>query len=96
MELFKSIVLSALLAGIVAGAALTGLQSLKVYPLIFAAEVFEDAGEAQNHQAGSSAAKEHGDDDAVWAPADGGERLLFSLLANVLTETANKIRYELI
>ena len=42
MEFLKTILLSALLAGIVAGAALTGLQALKVYPLIFAAEVFED------------------------------------------------------
>ncbi len=89
MEFFKSILLSALLAGIVAGAALTGLQALKVYPLIFAAEVFEDAGPAQSEQsqsaqAHSAQAHDHGEEAEPWGPADGGERLLFSLLANVL------------
>lgn len=83
VEFLKSILLSALLAGIVAGAALTGLQALKVYPLIFAAEVFENA-----DQGNSAQAEARGAEAAPWAPADGGERLLFSLLANILTGVA--------
>ncbi len=93
MDLFRSILLSALLAGIVAGLALTGLQTLKVYPLIFAAEVFENGGQtAAEHshaQAGKEAAANHHADEAEpWAPADGAERLLYSLLANVLLGVA--------
>ncbi|MBT7755905.1 MAG: cobalt transporter, partial [Rhodospirillaceae bacterium] len=82
----------------IAGTALTGLQALKVYPLIFAAEVFEDAGQAESNPVASSHSHEqgnqlasghkHGDEGEEWAPADGGERLLFSLLANVLIGVA--------
>ncbi|MBT4890594.1 MAG: CbtA family protein [Rhodospirillales bacterium] len=43
MHFFKSILICALLAGVSAGIVLTGLQTLKVYPLIFAAEVYEPA-----------------------------------------------------
>ncbi|MDE0727370.1 MAG: CbtA family protein [Alphaproteobacteria bacterium] len=85
MEFFKSILLSALLSGIVAGFALTGLQTLKVYPLIFAAEVFENAGQSEAGHAHDQVDK---DADDEWAPADGAERLLYSLLANVLLGVA--------
>ena len=92
MEFFKSILLSALLSGIVAGFALTGLQTLKVYPLIFAAEVFEDAGQTDTghaHDQGTKvAAGQHYDEAEDWSPTDGAERLLFSLLANVLLGVA--------
>ena len=95
MAFFKSILISALIAGIVAGAGLTGLQTLKVYPLIFAAEAFEDDGQPQaahaHHQEGStgnSAVSAHHHDEAAWMPADGAERLFFSLLSNVLMGVA--------
>ncbi len=91
MEFFKSILLSALLSGIVAGFALTGLQTLKVYPLIFAAEVFENAGQSESGHAHDQVDKETAADhyaDDEWAPADGAERLLYSLLANVLLGVA--------
>lgn len=91
MEFFKSILVSALVSGIVAGFALTGLQTLKVYPLIFAAEVFENAGQSEaghaHDQVDKEAAADHHADDE-WAPADGAERLLYSLLANVLLGVA--------
>ena len=103
MAFFKSILISALVAGIVAGVGLTGLQTLKVYPLIFAAEAFEDAGSApgaasasaHDHHAhegsqGVNGAKDagHHHDETAWMPADGAERLLFSLLSNVLMGVA--------
>ncbi len=91
MDFLKSIILSALLAGIVAGAALTGLQALKVYPLIFAAEVFEGAtppSSGHSHGEADKAAAAHHHDDEAWAPEDGAERLLFSLLSNVLIGVA--------
>ena len=104
MEFLKSIFLSALLAGVVAGAALTGLQTLKIYPLILAAEVFENAGAGQpdhaHHQVPGeqTATAQHHDKadepddpnevDVAWAPSDGAERLFFSFLANVLMGVA--------
>ncbi len=103
MAFFKSILISALVAGIVAGVGLTGLQTLKVYPLIFAAEAFEDAGSApgaasaaaHDHHAhegsqGANGAKDagHQHNETAWMPADGAERLLYSLLSNVLMGVA--------
>jgi cobalt transporter subunit CbtA len=95
MAFLKSILISALIAGFVAGAALTGLQTLKVYPLIFAAEEIENAGGATaahdhgdaKHHSGDATSDQgavHSHDDEAWMPADGAERLLYSLLSNVL------------
>ena len=90
MGFFKSILLCGLIAGVVAGFALTALQTVKVYPLIFAAEEFEDTA----HDHGSH---DHGDAKTTpnstskpateakpWMPADGIERLFYSLLSNIL------------
>ncbi len=106
MAFFKSILISALIAGFIAGAALTGLQTLKVYPLIFAAEEIENAaGATAAHDHGSAPVqgtdtKHHSDgetshqdtahshDDGAWMPADGAERLFYSLLSNVLLGVA--------
>ena len=99
MDFFKSILIAALFAGIAAGVALTAMQTLKVYPLIFAAEEFENSGPAKSaHDHDKAAAPttsatgsatpgaaehSHGGDDE-WMPAEGIERLFFSLLSNVL------------
>ena len=92
MGFFRSILLCGLIAGVVAGFALTALQSVKVYPLIFAAEEFEGGG----HDHGSH---DHGEVKATpetasksvtkpasepWMPAAGVERLFYSLLSNIL------------
>jgi cobalt transporter subunit CbtA len=95
VDFFKSILIAALFAGVAAGVALTAMQTLKVYPLIFAAEKYENsepAKAAHTHDkaatsttSGSPTQTEHshgGDDE--WMPADGLERLFFSLLSNVL------------
>ncbi|MBL6954674.1 MAG: CbtA family protein [Alphaproteobacteria bacterium] len=92
MAYFRAILVSALFAGVLAGAALTGLQTLKVYPLILAAEEFENKGHDHAVQApsspkpSSSPSSSSGQDmdTGTWMPADGGERLFYSLLSNVL------------
>ncbi|MBC8239938.1 MAG: CbtA family protein [Alphaproteobacteria bacterium] len=79
--------ISALFAGIVAGGTLTGLQTLKVYPLIFAAEEFENDSHEHALKAPSghhTAVGGHSEDAETWMPADGLERLFYSLLSNVL------------
>ena len=84
--MFRSILLSAFAAGIVAAIALTLLQTAKVFPLISAAEVFEEQGRAaapeQDKQAQDQGAE--GAEGEAWMPADGGERWLYSLAMNVL------------
>ncbi len=75
--MFRSIVFSALLAGLIAGLFLSGVQALKVTPLILEAETYEAAAE-------TAAAAPHEDDGEAWAPDDGLERVAYTVLANVL------------
>jgi len=68
--------LAGLLAGLVAGTFATALQSVRVAPLILAAEVYESAAPAPAH--------EHDAGAAAWEPAEGLERAGFTLLANIV------------
>lgn len=70
--MFRRILFTAVLGGLAAGILLTGIQAFKVLPLILEAEVFEVAA------AGDEAAE-------AWAPADGLERVSYTLLANTLS-----------
>lgn len=81
--MFRRIVLSALLAGLVAGLALTLLQRLQVLPLIVEAETYELAEPAGAPVHADGLSHEH--DARGWAPADGIERTAYTALANVLT-----------
>lgn len=82
---FRRLVLASLLVGLVSGLFLTLGQQWQVAPIIFAAEVFEVepavvVPEAQAHADGH----DHSHDAEAWAPADGAERLFYSVLSNVL------------
>jgi len=91
LKALKKIVFAAALAGSAAGLLLTGVQKIQVSPIILKAEVYEDAAAAQAVQADSPAAAaahhEHDEHDehehGGWQPANGGERTLFTALANV-------------
>lgn len=83
----------ALLAGIGAGVANWAVQTFGTTPLILDAEVYENAGAAaepaaaaemtvHTHEAGTA---EHEHDAGAWAPADGWERNLYTLGADVVT-----------
>ena len=85
MPLLRRLVFIAAATGLLVGLAMSLLQSLATVPLILVAESYEQAAPSLVHEHGSpSQAHEHASDDA-WAPADGGERLLFTVLANVVT-----------
>ena len=81
----------ALLAGIGAGVVGWGAHMAATTPLIQEAEVYENAAEAgapaadeataHTHEAGAA---EHEHDAEAWAPADGWERNLFTLGADVV------------
>lgn len=79
--MFRSLVMTALLAGAAAGLLLTAIQQWQVTPIILAAEKFETA--AADAAAHEHSAHSHKHDDATWSPANGAERMLYSLLANV-------------
>ncbi|HJT14777.1 MAG TPA: CbtA family protein [Dongiaceae bacterium] len=83
----------ALLAGISAGVVSWAVQMFGTTPLILEAEIFENAGSAgepeaaatataHTHEAGAAA---HEHDAEAWGPADGWERNLYTLGADVLT-----------
>ena len=78
MELLGRILLPAAIAGVIAGAFLTGLQYIEVIPLIYEAETFE-AGEAAGHSHTPGA-----DESEPWEPDDGLERAGVTLLANIV------------
>ena len=87
--MFRRIVFSAVLAGVVAGILLTGIQQLQVAPIIVEAETYEAAGsvgeaigsEGEIHAHG---AREHdGHEHDGWSPADGFERTFWTGVANV-------------
>ena len=81
MELLGRIVLPALIAGILAGLLLTGLQYIEVIPLIHEAESYEATGGGADHAHDAHA---HNHDGEPWAPDDGIERFAVTLLANVI------------
>ena len=88
MYSFRAIVFTSMLVGLIAGAAVSAVQFFGTASLILKAEVYEKAGEAappaHSHD-GNAAAHEHAHDEAAWEPADGLERNLFTVAANVLT-----------
>ncbi|CAA0099262.1 Uncharacterised protein [BD1-7 clade bacterium] len=87
--LFSRIVYASLLVGLLSALVLSAVQQWQVAPIIFAAEAYEGAEytptlaaeEADGHS------HEHGHHDhshgEEWAPADGAERLFYSLMSNL-------------
>lgn len=89
MSLFRQILFTAAVAGFIGGVLLTLLQnigSIGVMPLILEAETYENAGAAAPATSDAAAAdtheQEHGAD--AWAPEDGAERLIYTLMTNTL------------
>jgi len=92
VSLFRAILLSAMVVGFVAGAAITVVQFFTTVPLILSAEVYEHddtdaaakpAVAAHEHAAGEQAEHEHG--SAAWEPTEGLQRNSFTAAANILT-----------
>jgi cobalt transporter subunit CbtA len=93
--MFKNIVISAFGAALAAAVVVSTLQFFTTGPLIIHAEEFEGSGASDHH---GSATREHGDatdTDVVvnhvhegWAPADGLERGLYTVLANLVVAFA--------
>jgi len=84
---FRSIVFSAVLAGLIVGLFVTAAQWVGTVPLILRAEVYERQAElaAHIHPGMSTAAPAvHEHEVAAWEPADGFERTAYTALFNVV------------
>lgn len=92
MSLFRNIVFTAVVAGLLSGLLMTVMQSFSTVPLILQAETYENAGgEEAGHgeatpAAGTAipAAADPGHDEEAWAPANGFERFIYTAAADVL------------
>jgi cobalt transporter subunit CbtA len=79
--MLRRILLVAVIAGAVAGLVATAVQGLRIWPLIAAAERFEEAGAAAHQHGDAAAAHEH---EHEWQPTDGAERIAYTALFNIL------------
>jgi cobalt transporter subunit CbtA len=90
--MFRRVFLAAILAGVAAGLFCSLIQHLRVTPYILAAEVFETASPEHAHASnghGQPATASAGTAAAEpWAPAEGVERTLYTVLANLVVSTA--------
>jgi cobalt transporter subunit CbtA len=98
MSLFRNIVFTAVIAGLLSGLLLTVMQSFSTVPLILQAEVYEKAegGHSHEHAAApadaaapaapaATAAAAHEHEEEAWEPADGFERFIYTAAADVLS-----------
>jgi cobalt transporter subunit CbtA len=87
MSLFRNIVLTAVIAGLLSGLLMTVMQSFSVVPLILAAETYEHGGSnGAGHSHGTAPASAgHDHAEEAWAPADGIERFTYTAAANALS-----------
>ncbi len=83
------VLLAAVIAGMIAGAAATAIQMWRVVALILQAETYESGGGAHSHAPAATEQAENVHEAAEsWAPADGAERTLYTLLSNILMGVA--------
>jgi len=98
--MFRSIIFTAVIVGLITGCAVSLLHQFLTVPMILAAEVYEqgapaaadpsatlhhDAAEQPAAVAPSNAEAGHHHDENTWAPADGWQRTLSTTLADILT-----------
>jgi cobalt transporter subunit CbtA len=81
---FKDMLLTVAIAGLVAALAMSFVQLVFISPLILQAEVYEDAAEANTSHEAEAALSGHHHDESDWKPENGLQRQLFTLGANLL------------
>jgi cobalt transporter subunit CbtA len=94
MKVFRSIVFSAVVAGLVVGASVTVIQQFGTVPLILKAETYEKTAKVTvtpsavtvgHAHSDAAATTEHEHSAEAWEPQNGLERNLFTAGANILT-----------
>lgn len=91
--MIRQIFLTAILTGLLAGLALTGIQSVKVIPLILAAEQYENGelityshSQSPSHTETKQAEEHSHNEEAIGSKYE-FERLFYTLIANVFLST---------
>ncbi len=84
--MFRSLVLSACLIGVVLGLTLTAMQAVGVTPILLAAEQYEVSDDLHvsaggHHEHEGQAGYHRGEE--TWTPADGAERLFYTAVSNI-------------
>lgn len=79
MSMFRALVFSSVLVGLIVGGAVTVAQHFGTIPLILKGEVYEEAAESEHARHESAV--------TAWEPRDGFERNAYTTLANILTAT---------
>lgn len=79
------VLLAAVISGMIAGAAATAIQMWHVVPLILQAETYETAHPTHTNEAAQPG---HAHDAQPWAPEDGVERMLYTLMSNIVMGVA--------
>jgi len=88
--MFRRVFLSALVAGVLGGLAISVVQTVTTTPLILHAETFENAAPLAAAAHAHDGHAGHAHDHAVaasaeaWAPKDGAERLFYTVMTNIL------------
>lgn len=82
--MLRRILATALAAGLAAGLLAAALQSFQLLPLIHDAETYETAGLTHDHGAAPVPDAVKDAADGAWMPADGWERTLYTVAADVL------------
>ena len=97
MTVFRNVVFIAAIAGLLSGLVLAAMQSFTTVPLILQAEVYEEAGGGHDHGSAhnmpgmemsapaTAEAAAPAEEEEAWEPADGFERMGFTVLANIVT-----------
>jgi cobalt transporter subunit CbtA len=96
MSLFRNIVFTAVIAGLLSGLLMTVMQSFSTVPLILQAETYENAGgegagHSHSHDAAPAAGAtapavaDHHHDEEAWTPSDGFERFIYTAAADILS-----------
>ena len=85
--MLRKLLATAIVCGFAAGIFISVIQSVWVTPLIYRAETFEAAAGAGPSHPGEDAAvpAPAAAEAEPWAPADGVERVFFTVLANILS-----------
>jgi cobalt transporter subunit CbtA len=87
--MFRSLILSACMIGVILGLVVTAVQAVGVTPILLDSEQYEMAeapaaphrhSEQADHHHESTAEDHHG---AGWAPADGAERTFYTAISNI-------------
>lgn len=83
--IFRNIIFSAVLVGLVSGLIYGVFQQTQLSPIIYAAEKFEanKSTQVSLHENNIDSLNPH--TETAWSPSNGAERIFWTLLANVLT-----------